>query len=199
MFLGHASSSTPRENISSKPVQQSPPTSPTSKLQALEQLQYQLTARELQYAQRGLVSSPQPKSTGDVIQTTVPVENIGLPVPGPRDSKPQTNVSSDHVSPWQPSFSSAEHSSLKEVWKLLDDGTPVVTPREDDVVPLVSEPFASNLSSSGGFRVKGRHSNIQTKPGAQKQALSKKAAGKWKPVVQPKAKIRNYNIKDQKT
>ena len=100
----------------------------------------------------------------------------------------------DDISPWQPSFSSDDRSSLQEVWKLLEEDSLGSTPHE---TREVREGHARNRSSTpDSLTVKGQPSHVQVKPETTKPALSAKAAGKWKPA-QAKAKIRNYNMRDE--
>ena len=99
----------------------------------------------------------------------------------------------DVVSPWRPSFSSDDRSSLQDVWKLLDEESPALTPREAHEI----RGHHVSSSSTESLKVKGQASHVQVKPEPVKSSLSAKAAGKWKPTTQGKAKIRNYNIRDE--
>lgn len=207
-FKGNTNS-TPRQGATETQTSPKPLPKPhISNLRALEQLQYQLTARELQYAQRAVVRHGEPRtkaSDGDQLLGP-PRPNSTIPPKRETETALQGNrgSSSSHdeklVSPWQPSFSSNDRSSLQEVWKLLDEDSPAITPRvfrEDEEVsgPLKSSRPAGSSSTSESFTVKGRPTGMQPKPAADKRMLSTKAAGKWKPSQQ-KAHVRNYNIKD---
>ena len=170
-----------------------------SNLRGLEQLQYQLTSKELRYAQQTLakntdkrISTPAEENTmttslhQPVLQSKS-VENSGV------KAKARDNINS----PWQPSFSSDDRSSLQEVWKLLDEESPGQSPRDMQTRRETHEIRGRQASSStDSFSVKGQPSHVQTKPEITKPVLSSKAAGKWKPA-QAKAKIRNYNIRDE--
>ncbi|XP_028415547.1 uncharacterized protein LOC114538619 [Dendronephthya gigantea] len=109
-----------------------------SQLRGLEQLQYELTSKELQYAQRTLARnndqhslSPRKKNSASAQKlqkhssNTELAEKAGLPE--------SSTVRDDLVSPWQPSFSSDDRASLQDVWKLLDEDSPGLTHRRDKV------------------------------------------------------------------
>ena len=171
-----------------------------SRLRGLEQLQYQLTSKELQYAQRTLARNTDqhsltPRKSDSALaqkrnsSTTELAENAGLPE--------KSNGHDNMVSQWQSSFSSGDRSSLQDVWKLLDEDSPGVTPRGNDGNKVdKSQVPEESFSTTESFTVKGQPSHVQPKPESSKPALSVKAAGKRKPS-QVKAKIRNYNIRDE--
>ena len=103
-----------------------------SRLRGLEQLQYQLTSKELQYAQRTLARNADhhslaPRKSNSALaqklnsSTTELAKNAGLPE--------KSNGHDDMVSSWQTSFSSDNRSSLQDVWKLLDEDSTGVSPR----------------------------------------------------------------------
>ncbi|XP_028416257.1 coiled-coil domain-containing protein 57-like [Dendronephthya gigantea] len=170
-------------------------------LRGLEQLQYQLTSKELQYAQKTLARnndqhslSPRKKNSASAqtLQKHSPntelAENAGLP---------ETSTGRDDiVSPWQPSFSSDDRASLQDVWKLLDEDSPGFTPRGNRGGEVSKSQLRESSSTTDSFTVKGQPSHVHLKPECSKAALSAKAAGKWTPS-QVKAKIRNYNIRDE--
>ncbi|XP_028416406.1 coiled-coil domain-containing protein 57-like [Dendronephthya gigantea] len=166
-----------------------------SQLRGLEQLQYELTSKELQYAQRTLARnndqhslSPRKKNSASAQKlqkhssNTELAEKAGLPE--------SSTVRDDIVSLWKPSFSSDDRASLQDVWKLLDEDSPGLTHRGDEVS---KSQLRESFSTTDSFTVKGQPSHVHLKPECSKAALSVKAAGKWTPS-QVKAKIRNYNI-----
>ena len=158
-----------------------------SNLRGLEQLQYELTSRELQYAQQTLTKHTEQITAQEPSLSNKPAEATGLQV--------SAKIPDDVISPWQPSFSSDDRSSLQEVWKLLDEDSPGFSSRE---IHEVRRGHARERSSTpDSLTVKGEPSQVQVKPESTKPALSAKAAGKWKPAPPPKAKIRNYNMRDE--
>ena len=171
-----------------------------SNLRGLEQLQYQLTSKELRYAQKTLAKNTEKLVSAGENTSTVPV-SLHQPA---YQSKPaensgvQVQAHDDIISPWQPSFSSDDRSSLQEVWKLLDEESPGQSSREMATPGEKHEVRGRHASSSttDSFTVKGQPTHVLSKPETTKPALSAKAAGKWRPA-QAKAKIRNYNIRDE--
>lgn len=109
----------------------------------------------------------------------------------------------------QPPFTSSSEgqASLQEIWKMLDEEESFrsPTPRkarpsspqrptvsrdlEPDYIPTRDSP------ERDVFALKGRRTEVQTRPSKQKPGLSKKAAGKAK-LSPKKLKVRNYNIRD---
>jgi hypothetical protein len=168
-----------------------PPNIPSrSNLRGLEQLQYQLTSKELQYAHRSLARNTEQSTPGENTSAQQP----SLPNKPAENSGLQVQAHDDVTSQWRPSFSSDDRSSLQEVWKLLDEDSPGFTPRETREVR--GRQMRERTSTPDSFTVKGQPSHVQVKPETTKPALSAKAAGKWKPA-QAKAKIRNYNVRDE--
>ena len=130
------------------------PQTSRSNLRGLEQLQYQLTSKELQYAQRTLA-----KNTGQ--RGLTPEGNTSEPLAEPALShKPAENsgvqARDEIISPWQPSFSSDDRASLQEVWKLLDEDSPGVTPRGARVDEVSARVARDSSSTAGSFTVKGK-------------------------------------------
>lgn len=174
-------------------------------------MQYQLTTRELQYAQGGVRRDDEPPWT-TVDGVRIPSQPCPDPS-SPHKPEPASELEENRkssslqdrkaASPWRPSFSSDDRSSLQEVWKLLDEESPGLTPRgirvdEEVSIPLKSSRRAGSSSTSGSFTIKGQPRNFQPKPSTDRRMLSVKAAGRWKPSQQ-KAKVRNYNIKDEES
>ena len=109
----------------------------------------------------------------------------------------------------QPLFTSSSEgqASLQEIWKMLDEEESFrsPTPRkarsssphrsavsrdlEPDYIPTRDSP------ERDAFALKGRRTEVQTRPAKQKPGLSKKAAGKAK-LTPKKLQVRNYNIRD---
>ncbi|XP_028416416.1 uncharacterized protein LOC114540433 [Dendronephthya gigantea] len=164
-----------------------------SQLRGLEQLQYQLTSKELRYAQRTLARnndqhSLSPRKNNSASAETLQkhsqkaelTENAGLP---------ETSTGRDDiVSLWQPSFSSHDRASLQVVWKLLDEDSPGFTPRGNGGDEVGKSQLRESSSTTDSFTVKGQPSHVHLKPESSKAAQSVKAAGKWTPS-QVKAKI----------
>ena len=74
-------------------------------------------------------------------------------------------------------------SSLREVWKLLDN---------DDISTIHS--MRSSQSQFRGLNIKGNNIETTTRTKEDKKITSKRTA--LPKVTQKKAKIRNYNVKD---
>ena len=74
-------------------------------------------------------------------------------------------------------------SSLREVWKLLDN---------DDISTIHS--MRSSQSQFRGLNIKGKNIETTTRTKEDKKITSKRTA--LPKVTQKKAKIRNYNVKD---
>ena len=94
--------------------------------------------------------------------------------------------------------SSEGQSTLQEVWKLLDEESPLVTPRTDlqntpEKLEWHDAPYPKD--DEDDFVVQGKVTEISQKKRFQRKPLSQKAAGKFK-TAQKKPVIRNYNIKD---
>ncbi|XP_073246831.1 coiled-coil domain-containing protein 57-like [Porites lutea] len=103
--------------------------------------------------------------------------------------------------------SSEGQASLQEIWKMLDaeESFRSPTPRkgrpsspqklavernvEPDYIP------ARDLPERDVFALKGRRTEVQTRPAKHRPEMSKKASGKVK-LTPKKIKVRNYNVKD---
>ena len=123
--------------------------------------------------------------------------------------QPPANQLTSSPSYDQPLFTSSSEgqASLQEIWKMLDEEESFrsPTPRkarpsspqrpdasrdlEPDYIPTRDSP------ERDVFALKGRRTEVQTRPAKQKPGLSKKAAGKAK-LTPKKLKVRNYNIRD---
>ena len=109
----------------------------------------------------------------------------------------------------QPLFTSSSEgqASLQEIWKMLDaeESFRSPTPRkarssspQKVVVERNLEPDhipARDSPERDIFALKGRRTEIQSRPAKQRSELSKKASGKAK-LTPKKLKVRNYNVKD---
>ena len=109
----------------------------------------------------------------------------------------------------QPLFTSSSEgqASLQELWKMLDEEESFQSPTPRKT--WSSSPQRTTFSRDLGpdyiptrdsperdvFALKGRRTEVQTRPAKQKPGLSKKAAGKVK-LTPKKLKVRNYNIRD---
>lgn len=205
-----------------------------SQLSAVEKLQYQLTAHELQFAQR--MAQKEQQAAEQIKVTVVSSSSDSYEDEDAKDPEPllqshnavslDTNTKGkepvdDHVtypptnqltsSPAneQPLFTSSSEgqASLQEIWKMLDEEESFQSPTPRK--PRSSPPQRSTVSRDlepdyiptrdsperGAFALKGRRTDVQTRPAKQKPGLSRKAAGKAK-LTPKKLKVRNYNIKD---
>ena len=109
----------------------------------------------------------------------------------------------------QPLFTSSSEgqASLQELWKMLDEEESFQspTPRKGWSSSLQRSPVSRDLKPDyiptrdspehDLFALKGKRTEVQTRPAKQKPGLSKKAAGKAK-LTPKKLKVRNYNIRD---
>lgn len=109
----------------------------------------------------------------------------------------------------QPLFTSSSEgqASLQEIWKILDEEESFQSPTPSKA--RSSSPQRSTFLRNLGpdyiptrdsperdvFALKGRRTEVQTRPAKQKPGLSKKAAGKAK-LTPKKLQVRNYNIRD---
>ena len=109
----------------------------------------------------------------------------------------------------QPLFTSSSEgqASLQEIWKILDEEESFQSPTPSKA--RSSSPQRSTFLRNLGpdyiptrdsperdvFALKGRRTEVQTRPAKQKPGLSKKAAGKAK-LTPKKLEVRNYNIRD---
>ncbi|OCT62676.1 coiled-coil domain-containing protein 57 [Xenopus laevis] len=178
-----------------------------NRLSALENLQYNLTSQELQFAQYQKTSNF-PLKEHSTIRAKKHKDNDNTPEifteqpyhtvkqSGSKENKylleHQVNIAPSPV----PSSSLAEaDSSLQDVWKLLDIGSSL---------SLISSQEDNKQVTSARNRLEQRHrskdgsSTDQTLLKRQKERTSKSAAVKHsKPrVSQNTTKIRNYSVKD---
>ncbi len=131
---------------------------------------------------------------------------------GPIDSHvihPPTNQMTSSPAYDQPLFTSSSEgqASLQEIWKMLDEEesfrspTPRRAHSSSPQRPVVSrdlEPDQIPTRDSPErdvFALKGRRTEVQTRPSKPRPDLSKKAAGKAK-LTPKKLKVRNYNVRD---
>ena len=103
--------------------------------------------------------------------------------------------------------SSEGQASLQEIWKMLDaeesfrsptprkgrPSSPQKLPVERNVEPDYIP--ARDLPERDVFALKGRRTEVQTRPAKHRPEMSKKASGKVK-LTPKKIKVRNYNVKD---
>lgn len=109
----------------------------------------------------------------------------------------------------QPLFTSSSEgqASLQEIWKILDEEESFQspTPRKARSSSPQRSTFSRNLGPDyiptrdsperDVYALKGRRTEVQTRPAKQKPGLSRKAAGKAK-LTPKKLQVRNYNIRD---
>uniref|UniRef100_A0A8C2HV50 Coiled-coil domain containing 57 n=1 Tax=Cyprinus carpio TaxID=7962 RepID=A0A8C2HV50_CYPCA len=179
---------------------------PKSRLSTLEQLQYQLTTQELQYAQRdqnkkmAIIVRPQfsesdssgKRRTANPWEPPIRVQSVGS-----KENTPPQNQSEAPVRlPGSSHFllsSIGTDDSLQNVWKMLDHG-------------LSSSVFSTSDSEDKGEQnkniyqppaapvsVEGTKASLQEK---KKQNQTTFASAKKTHPAGKKSKIRNYNIKD---
>lgn len=133
-----------------------------------------------------------------------PPEQIPVAHPVPKTFQPKLAITRQLTTPGvyeQALFTSSSegHSSLQEVWKILDDEESFrsSTPGSLPVRVLPARPTSNQVSteSASDFALKGRQTATELKPRLKRAELSRKAAGKAKFVSQ-KPRVRNYNIRD---
>ncbi|XP_016106555.1 coiled-coil domain-containing protein 57-like [Sinocyclocheilus grahami] len=198
--------------VEKEPSQSEHGVQPKSRLSTLEQLQYQLTTQELQYAQRdqnkkmAIIVRPQfsESESSDKRRTANPWEPpIRVQSVGSKENTPPQNQSEAPVPlPGSSHFLLSPigaDDSLQNVWKMLDQG-------------LSSSVFSTSDSEDKGRVATANrgHSDINQPPAAPvsvegtKASLQEKkkpnqttfaSAKKTRPAGN-KSKIRNYNIKD---
>ncbi|XP_058650569.1 coiled-coil domain-containing protein 57 isoform X4 [Onychostoma macrolepis] len=185
---------------------------PKSRLSTLEQLQYQLTTQELQYAQRdqnkkmAIIVCPQfsESESSDKRRTANPWDPpIRVQSVGSKENTPPQNQSEAPVRlPGSSHFllsSIGTDDSLQNVWKMLDRGlssSAFSTSDSEDKSraatanrghPDINQPPAPLVS------VEGTKASLQEK---KKQNQTTFAPAKKTRPAGNKSKIRNYNIKD---
>uniref|UniRef100_UPI003AAEFF66 coiled-coil domain-containing protein 57 n=1 Tax=Centroberyx gerrardi TaxID=166262 RepID=UPI003AAEFF66 len=194
------------------------------RLSALEQLQYQLTSQELQYAQRqgpSIVVQPLLSETDSGGRGTNGAANpwgqghkdtAGPECPRSKENTPPPHSQSQSSlrldvgsrppsSPSGPLLSSvASEGSLREVWKMLDRGLSpsILTEGEGE---LSTRDLAEPSGAGVHVRVQGVRAHIQTQNQAQERRkptrMTSHPAKTGKPGGPGRvSKIRNYNIKD---
>ncbi|XP_071391732.1 coiled-coil domain-containing protein 57 [Centroberyx affinis] len=194
------------------------------RLSALEQLQYQLTSQELQYAQRqgpSIVVQPLLSETDSGGRGTNGAANpwgqghkdtAGPERPRSKENTPPPHSQSQSSprpdegsrapsSPSGPLLSSvASEGSLREVWKMLDRGISpsILTEGEGE---LSTRDLAEPSGAGVQVRVQGVRAPIQTQNQAQERRkptrMTSHPAKTGKPGGPGRvSKIRNYNIKD---
>lgn len=109
----------------------------------------------------------------------------------------------------QPLFTSSSEgqASLQEIWKMLDEEESFRSPTPGKARPSSPQHLkasrdldpdhipARDSPERDVFALKGRRTDVQSRPSKQRPELSKKAAGKAK-LTPKKLKVRNYNIRD---
>ncbi|XP_076823497.1 coiled-coil domain-containing protein 57-like [Clavelina lepadiformis] len=141
-----------------------------NRLQRMEKLQYQLTKQQLAFAQRRTLPESGNSSTEESSTGAKEIAPVLLP----------TSVPNAPKQPMMYSMSSIDDSSMKEVWKMLDQAPSSPSIMGDDD-PLKSQTAPNQGASSPRIR---SSSPIQEQ--RPKKLISRKA----------KPKIRNYNVKD---
>ncbi|XP_056325999.1 coiled-coil domain-containing protein 57 isoform X1 [Danio aesculapii] len=198
----------PEPNLAEKdPSQPEHGVQPNSRLSTLEQLQYQLTTQELQYAQRdqnkktAIIVRPQfsESESSDKHRTTNPwepsvrVQSVSSKEnTPPQQNKPEALVRHHILS----SISTDE--SLQKVWQMLDQGlsSSVFSPSDSEDKGRVSTADrGSDITQPPAplVSVEGMKASLQ-----EKKKQSRTASVPAKKTLPPgkHAKIRNYNIKD---
>ncbi|XP_067286295.1 coiled-coil domain-containing protein 57 isoform X2 [Pseudorasbora parva] len=201
----------PEQTLEKDPSQPKHGVQPKNRLSALEQLQYQLTTQELQYAQSNpsrktaIIVRPQfsESESSDKHQTTNPWEPPVQSVGSKENTPPHQNQSG---APEQlPGLSrillssTGTDDSLKDVWQMLDQG-------------LSSSVLSASDSEDKGkvARANRRHPDINQPPNplvsvegtkASLQEKKKLSRTTFVPVKKTRSagnhgKIRNYNNKD---
>ncbi|XP_071951973.1 coiled-coil domain-containing protein 57-like [Antedon mediterranea] len=193
------------------------------KLGDVEQLQYQLTMKELQYANRGVRRD---EEHAEVVKVELSSSSASTSIQEDEDDMGHSSallpgrltsdqLQQEHISMATENQSKQKHleegditmssrgdgqtplpmstfgeESLKDVWRLLDDGMGFMR----SITPTVQEEsrqFTHNTPEHLGIH--GKRIYHERKPVAEKKDLSNRMAGK---VQQKPNKIRNYNIKD---
>ncbi|KAL9957035.1 hypothetical protein ACROYT_G038619 [Oculina patagonica] len=132
---------------------------------------------------------------------------------GPIDSHvihPPANQMTSSPAYDQPLFTSSSEgqASLQEIWKMLDEEESFRSPTPRKARP--SSPQRPTISRDlepdhiptrdsperDVFALKGRRTEVQTRPSKPRPDLSKKVAGKAK-LTPKKLKVRNYNVRDE--
>lgn len=146
----------------------------------------------------------QPHDTVSLVANTKDKEPVDDHVTNPPTNQLTSSPAND-----QPLFTSSSEgqASLQEIWKMLDEEESFQSPTPRKA--RSSSPWRSTVSRDlepdyiptrdsperDVFALKGRRSEVQTRPAKQSPGLSKKAAGKAK-LTPKKLKVRNYNIRD---
>ncbi|XP_016427790.1 coiled-coil domain-containing protein 57 isoform X1 [Sinocyclocheilus rhinocerous] len=197
--------------VEKEPSQSEHGVQPKSRLSTLEQLQYQLTTQELQYAQRdqnkkmAIIVRPQfsESESSDKRRTANPWEPpIRVQSVGSKENTPPQNQSEAPVPlPGSSHFLLSPigaDDSLQNVWKMLDQGlsSSVFSTSDSEYKgrvatanrghPDINQPPAAPVS------VEGTKASLQEK---KKQNQTFASAKKTRPAGN-KSKIWNYNIKD---
>ncbi|XP_067225146.1 coiled-coil domain-containing protein 57 isoform X2 [Chanodichthys erythropterus] len=184
---------------------------PKSRLSTLEQLQYQLTTQELQYAQRdqskktAIIVRPQfsESENSDKKQTTNPWEPPVQSVGRKENTPPQRNQSEAPVRLPGSSHillsSTGTDDSLKDVWQMLDRGlsSSVFSPSDSEDKGKVATANRGhpddNQPLTPLISVEGTKASLQEK---KKQSRTTFVPAKKTRPAGNQAKIRNYNNKD---
>uniref|UniRef100_A0A8C2AGX6 Coiled-coil domain containing 57 n=1 Tax=Cyprinus carpio TaxID=7962 RepID=A0A8C2AGX6_CYPCA len=198
--------------VEKEPSQSEHGVQPKSRLSTLEQLQYQLTTQELQYAQRdqnkkmAIIVRPQfsESDSSGKRRTANPWEPpIGVQSVGSKENTPPQNQSEAPVRlPGSSHFllsSIGTDDSLQNVWKMLDQGlssSVFSTSDSEDkgrVATANSGPPDINQPPAAPVSMEGTKASLQEK---KKQNQTTFASAKKTHPAGKKSKIRNYNIKD---
>ncbi|XP_018926133.1 coiled-coil domain-containing protein 57-like [Cyprinus carpio] len=198
--------------VEKEPSQSEHGVQPKSRLSTLEQLQYQLTTQELQYAQRdqnkkmAIIVRPQfsesdssgKRRTANPWEPPIEVQSVGS-----KENTPPQNQSEAPVRlPGSSHFllsSIGTDDSLQNVWKMLDQGlssSVFSTSDSEDkgrVATANSGPPDINQPPAAPVSVEGTKASLQEK---KKQNQTTFASAKKTHPAGKKSKIRNYNIKD---
>lgn len=202
-----------------------------SQLGAVENLQYQLTSQELQFAQRmalkeqqaaehvkiTVASSSSDSNDDGKVPVLLESQHVVSRDTNKKDSAPvDSNVTHPPANQWtsspvydQPLFTSSSEgqASLQEIWKMLDEEESFRSPTPRRVRPSSPQRLKATRDQDpdhiperdsperDSFALKGRRTEVQSRPSKQRPELSKKAAGKGR-LAQKKIKVRNYNVRD---
>lgn len=137
------------------------------RLPQLEDLNYQLTKQELQYAQKYKTSDPKPSSKNDI-----PVRDVPKPLPDNSTSRPRSSLLRT---------SSEGEQSLLDIWKILEVASPI-----SSVAPIQTTHSSEFQESDAGHK----------QPSKNDTQIGLRLKGKNQSKKTPKPKIRNYNFKD---
>ncbi|XP_077056636.1 coiled-coil domain-containing protein 57 isoform X3 [Siphateles boraxobius] len=200
----------PEHSLEKDPSQTEHGVQPKSRLSTLEQLQYQLTTQELQYAQRdqskktAIIVRPQfsEGDSSDKHRTTNPWEPpVRVQSAGSKENTPPQPEALARL-PGSSRIllsSTGTDDSLKDVWKMLDQGlsSSLFSPSDSEDKGIVSTANRGHPDITQSLTplvsVEGTKASLQEK---KKQSRTTFVPAKKTRPAGNQAKIRNYNNKD---